>query len=281
MSAYVQATNVSQAWLETLEAARGARGGRQVHIATAISDPLAEVAEVRAVIDSFLSDRNEQSTETVAETIFPSSLYQDPGFTWEPGIDKGKEAALDAAAADLYDGYIDMLPMLMTINANNRGTYFSRMIHWPGNQAEGINQLALRIARIRSLANNNTRTNNTLDIDVAADALEEDGNLPGVQLYAVTDMRTRGFPCLTHVDLTLLNGVLHCTAVYRHQYLVKKAYGNLVGLAALMQFLSQQTGCEVGELMVHATMADSEKHSGTTELIAAARTALDAGTASR
>jgi N-acetylglutamate synthase-like GNAT family acetyltransferase len=51
---------------------------------------------------------------------------------------------------------------------------------------------------------------------------------------------------------------LHCTAVYRHQYLIEKAYGNLVGLAALMHFLCQQGGCELGELVVHATLADAE-----------------------
>lgn len=279
MSAYIQAANVSEAWLETLELARSARGGRQVHVATAVSNPTSEVPEVRAVLDAFLADRDEQSTETVADTIFPSSLYQDPGFTWEPGLAKDKEALLDAAAADLYGEYVDMLPMLMTIPANKIGTYFSRMIHWPGNQADGINQLDLRIDRLRSLARSNTRTNNTIDIDVAADALDVDCNLSGVQVYAATDKRTRGFPCLTHIDLTLYQGILHCTAVYRHQYLVQKAYGNLVGLAALVQFLCQQTGCEHGELMVHATMADSEKHKGTAELIAEARAALNNGTA--
>ena len=51
-----------------------------------------------------------------------------------------------------------------------------------------------------------------------------------------------------------------CTAlaVYRHQYLITKAYGNLVGLSRLMHFLCEQTGAECGELVVHATLADAE-----------------------
>ena len=95
-----------------------------------------------------------------------------------------------------------------------------------------------------------------MDMDIAADALET--TLPGLQVYAATDERTRGFPCLTHIDLTLLDGQLHCTAVYRHQFLIEKAYGNFVGLAALLQFLCQQGGCTVGELVVHATLADAQ-----------------------
>ncbi len=265
MSAFITATNISEAWLRTLECARAAAGGRRVHLVTAITNPTAEIPEVRSLLDAFLADRREQTTETVAETIFPSSLYQDPGFDWEPGLPATQEDVLNAAAVDLYESYVDMLPMVLSVPINSRGTYFSRMITWPGKEEGGTNQLELRIERLRSLARNNTRTNNTLDIDVAADALEPP--LAGVQVYKVTDQRTRSFPCLTHIDLTLFQGSLHCTAVYRHQYLVKKAYGNLVGLAALMQFLCQQGGCELGELVVHATLADAERHSGTDQLI--------------
>jgi hypothetical protein len=272
MSTLITAANVSEAWLRALEGARGAAGGRQVHLVTAIRDPAAEIPEVRSVLDSFLAEHKEQSTDTVAETIFPSSLYQDPQFDWEPGLSSTEVAVLDAASADLYESYVDMLPMVLSVPINNRGTYFSRMITWPGKEEGGTNQLDLRIERLRSVARNNTRTNNTLDIDVAADAL--DPPLAGVQVYSVTDKRTRSFPCLTHIDLTLFKGTLHCTAVYRHQYLVKKAYGNLVGLSALMKFLCQQGGCELGELVVHATLGDSEGHSGTEQLITDARAAL-------
>lgn len=275
MSALITASNVSEAWLRTLEFARVAKGGRQVHVVTAVTDPTAEVLDVRTVLDKFLADRNEQTTETVAETIFPASLYQDPGFRWEPGLPKKQERLLDTAAADLYDSYFDMLPMVLSFPTNSRGTYFSRMITWPGKEEGGTNQLALRIERLRSLALHNTRTNNTLDIDVAADALDVEPSLSGVQVYKVTDKRTRSFPCLTHIDLTLYQGTLHCTAVYRHQYLIKKAYGNLVGLAGLMQFLCQQGGCALGELVVHATLADAEpSHKGVACLIADVESAL-------
>jgi hypothetical protein len=64
-------------------------------------------------------------------------------------------------------------------------------------------------------------------------------------------------------------------ATYRHQYLVTKAYGNILGLSRLLGFLAKQTGFQVGELMINASFADAEyrsyKKAGVSELIAAAR----------
>lgn len=277
MSALVIAANISEAWIRTLDLASTEPGNRRVHLITAVSDPGCEVIAVRNVLDDFLANRGQQSVGTVAETIFPTPLYRDPGFGWEPGLSTKEEAILDNAAADLYNSYIGMLPLLMTVQANNRGTYFSRMISWPGTHEEGTNQLALRIDRLRSEARNGRRTNNTLDIDVGADALAAAAPPPGVQVYDVNDMRMRGFPCLTHIDLTLHRGALHCTAVYRHQYLIEKAYGNFAGLAALMQFLCQQGGCKLGELVVHATLADAELgRRQVVQLVADADAALEA-----
>ncbi len=269
------AAPLSEGWIRTLEATRGGRGGRLVHVVTAIAEPGPEVPGVRVTLDKFLADRGLQSIDTVAETIFPSSLYDDPGFSWEPSLSTREEEVLDHAARDLYGRYTDILPLLRTVRANRSGTYFSRMITWPGREEGGTNQLDLRIKGLRSEARARRRTNNTLDIDLAADSLDVEPPLPGVQVYAAKDKRHRGFPCLTHIDLTLHHGLLHCTAVYRHQYLIQKAYGNLVGLAGLMTFLCQQGGCVPGELAVHATMADAEPSlKGIDQLIVDANDAL-------
>jgi hypothetical protein len=258
MSELVSAATLSEAWIRTLEHVRQAPGGRRVHVITAVLQPGDEVIAVRDALDKLLLDHGSQSIDTVAETIFPLSLYPDPGINWELSMPSEQEALLDDAARWLYESYVDMLPLLRTVQANKSGTYFSRMISWPGKEAGGTNQLDLRVARLRSEARVGRRSSNTLDMDVAADALNAAPPIPGVQVYAATDQRTRGFPCLTHIDLTLHQGRLHCTAVYRHQYLVEKAYGNLVGLSALLRFLCQQGGCSPGELVVHATMADAQ-----------------------
>jgi hypothetical protein len=267
------AESVSEAWVLGLERVVAEPDGRLVHLVSTVTDPGAEVAAVRQVLECALDAADKQSVDTVAETIFPSSLYADPGFDWTPGIAPENEAELDSAADALYSSYCDLLPLLSSVAANNRGTYFGRMVSWPGKAAGGPNQLADRVKALRSEHRAGRQRNNTLDMDIAADSQE----LRGVQIYAATDRRRRGFPCLTHVDLTLHDGRLHCLAVYRHQYFIEKAYGNMLGLSAMLHFLCQQSGYEPGELVVHATMADAQRGTfhGVPQIAADARAALD------
>jgi hypothetical protein len=265
--------SVSEAWLLSLERTAEAPDGQAVHVVSTVTEPGLEIGAVRRVLDDALEAAEAQPVETVAETIFPASLYPDPGIDWSPMLPRTERDALDAAAESLYGAYNDMLPLLRTVKANRSGTYFSRMITWPGKEPGGVNQLAARIARLRAEHTAGRQTHNTLDIDAAADALADAEDLRGIQVYAATDRRTRGFPCLTHVDLTLHRGRLHATAVYRHQYLIDKAYGNLLGLSWLLQFLCQQTGYQLGELVVHATLADAQ---GRSRGLAIARDARDA-----
>jgi len=268
------AKTVSEAWLLGLEHAVSAKRGKTVHLMMTVLDPGREIPSIRAVLDQALERAGAQSVQTVAETIFPRSLYPDPGFDWEDELPSEKEELLDDAANAMYDMYVSMLPMLRTESGSASGTYFARMVTWPGKEAGGTNQLEARIARLRGEHRNRRRTQNTLDVDIAADSLV---GLEGVQMYHVEDQRIRGFPCLVHLDFTLHDGLLHCTAVYRHHYLLQKAYGNLLGLSWLMEFLCQQTGFKVGELVVHATFADAEKRGWAREVVDACRGSLDEG----
>ncbi|WP_158853020.1 hypothetical protein [Saccharothrix deserti] len=266
MSDYVEpADDLSHAWLRTLDLVHD-HGGRRTNVMTTVRDPLAsEDPIIRAAIDSVLAPGKRagvtiQEVDTVAGTIFPQDLYISPDFAWSPDLDPDREAELDTAANDLYGAYSDMLPLLCTASGNQRGTYFGRMISWPGKKPGGLNQLALRVQYLRAAHRAGYSSHNTSDITIggqAETASMVEGDL-GVQIYASTDRRLRGFPCLVHIDLTLLDGELSMLAVYRHQYLVTKAYGNLLGLARLLAFLAQQTGFAIGELAVQATLADTE-----------------------
>lgn len=260
MSTYVEpAATVSEAWLRTVEmVVRG--GGRLVNVLTTITEPGVEDDHVRAIIDQELAakGRRAQSVETVAGTIFPSELYRDVGYPWRPGLAPEEAGALDEAATELFDSYELMLPLLLTANGNKGGTYFSRMITWPGKEAGGVNQLADRIRYLRGHRSRGVTANNAADIAIGGEADIPD---QGLQVYAATDRRQRAFPCLVHIDLTLLSGRLSMLAVYRHQFLLTKAYGNLIGLSDLLKFLAQQSGFDVGELAVQATLADDERGS--------------------
>jgi hypothetical protein len=258
MSTYVEpATTISEAWLRTIEVV-AAGGGRLVNVLTTITEPGSEDAPVRAVIDRVLESRGgrAQSVDTVAGTIFPIDVYRDVGYVWRPDLAAEEAQAIDAAAADLYDSYDLMLPLLLSAPGNERGTYFSRMMTWPGKASGGVNQLADRIRYLRGCRSRGVTAHNAADIAIGG---EGDLSDQGLQVYAATDRRQRAFPCLVHVDLTLLGGQLSMLAVYRHQFLLTKAYGNLIGLSNLLRYLAQQSGFEVGELAIQATLADDER----------------------
>lgn len=283
MSDYIQpAESLSEAWLRTLEQVH-ASGGYAINVMSTVTNPLApEDAGIRDAIDSILDGGNRagtrvQEVETVAGTIFPYDLYVDPQLVYSSGLEEADRKTLDLAASDLYQAYLDMLPILITDPANARGTYFGRMVSWPGKTGGGRNQLADRVTTLRRAHDLSQRKRNLEDIAIGGEGEGlTDDSLAGVQVYAASDRRSRGFPCLVHIDLTVFDGRLSMAAVYRHQYLVTKAYGNLLGLSRLLGFLAQQSGYTVGELVVHATMADTEQgtysKAGLVELIASART---------
>lgn len=251
-------SSLSEAWLLALEQTVSSPGGRIANLMTTITQPGVEIQCIRQGIDRELERVGEQSVDTVAETIFPQSLYSDPGIDWCSDLPPEHLQAIEQAATRMYNYYLMMLPILRTEPANRMGTYFSRMICWPGKEPEGINQLARVICRIRDARCQGNTTENTIDVDLAADSLIDETILEGAQLLAADDKRTRGFPCLVHLDFSLLNGELHCAAIYRHHHLISKAYGNLVGLSNLMKFVCQQSGCKMGELVVLGGIADSQ-----------------------
>lgn len=281
MSVYIEpADNLSEAWLRTLERVAD-EGGHAVNVITTVKDPLApETDTIRAALDAVMAVPRKkvrvQPVDTVSATIFPHEIYADTGLTFSPGMDEEALAKLDASAADLFECYEEMLPILTTDTANRNGTYFGRMASWPGKTGGGRNQLADRIKHFRSARTRNVSQRNLEDIAIGGEADLVDPP-EGLQIYAASDLREYGFPCLVHVDLTLYQNRISMAATYRHQYLVTKAYGNLLGLSRLLGFLAQQTGYGVGELMVNATFADAEHSNytkaGVAELVAVARAA--------
>lgn len=263
MSLHVTADDISTAWANALATVNDHPGGTATHLLVAIGHPDADDdPSVTAVVDEMLRRHEKQSVTTVANTLFPSALYDAPDWGWSPDLPPEQVEPLDIAAADLYEVYLDMLPQLRRVGANKFGTYFSRMIAWPGKTGTGTNQLQKRIEHLRTERRNGNRTSNVSDLAIAGDAdgaNAPDGTIGGLlEEYAVTDTRTQGFPCLVHIDISVRNGALSVLGVYRHWHLITRGYGNLVGLARLQAFLCQQTGFTPGELAVVAGHANAE-----------------------
>lgn len=241
MAILTSGSTISEAWLSALEALTE-RDGVAVNLCVAIADPCREDLGVRHVLDSFLQSQSggQRTVTTVANTVFPQSLYRGVGTE---------------ARERLYLSYTDRAyPVLQRHRENKFGTYFYRLIAYPQGQ-EPINQLERVVLRLRAQLANRQGLSSIYELGISTG--EDEGCELRIQCPG-KDTRTRGFPCLSHISLTLEGGRLHLTATYRNQYFISRAYGNYLGLSRLLAFLCKETGCMPGEILVVATHADAE-----------------------
>lgn len=264
----VEQPDLSSAWAATLEAVIGA-GGSSVNVITSWSGT-AEVPAVRDVLDTFISSRPVGSKQwprwpvtTVANTIFADELYDD---------DLG-EAALE----EFVELYLEGREFGRSVSPT--GEYCERLVAWDGPDGTPVNQLAAVAGRLKKYADPTSGYRCSSDYELAVEhpVLDLRTQMPGRNGGAI------GFPCLSHISLTVERGVVHLTALYRNQHLIRKAYGNYVGLAALGRALCHHAGLELGTITVIATHADAEigssagfGHGDLTKLLRDARAALDA-----
>lgn len=252
MAGYVTQPNISLAWLAALDLLLD-RGGKGINVVVAIERAGEEDSRIRQLLDAFLSSHCEQGAvpvATVAGTLFPQVLYH-------PHLGP-------TAQQHLYAMYRRGYPKTRQHPANRAGTYFHRLIDWPGRHGV-VNQLERAIERLRR-ERASARPKSSIyelalgvDEDLApSDPIVGDDGIDLPIFRPDTDNRIMGFPCLSHISLTLHGGQLHVTALYRNQHFVRKAYGNYLGLSRLLQFLCTESGCEPGELVCVASHADAE-----------------------
>lgn len=265
MKALPPQRSIDRAWIEALAAALNERDGRLLHVVLTVEHPDAPNSRLVALNDELLVPV-QHSVSTVASTLFPSSTYADPLISYEPDMPAEKLAKLDSAAEDLYERYRQMLPTIQTFAGNSHGTYFGRLVSWPGKEGDGYNQLAVRVRQLRGHRKARKKIANAADLVLEGSAevetqREDDSTATGgagLQVYKSTDERQQAFPCLVHIDISVIRDELNILAVYRHWHMITKAYGNLIGLTRLQHFLAQQAGYRVGELMVHGTVANAQ-----------------------
>ncbi len=119
------------------------------------------------------------------------------------------------------------------------------MVAWPGPDGQSFNQLDHAITRLRRLREQGKQRGNQFEVGLATpadEAMAMPVAVPG------RDRQTIGFPCLSHVSLSLQKGVVHMSAMYRNHEFVERAYGNYVGLGRLLRFVAHQSGWPMGEL---------------------------------
>lgn len=280
MGTYIVGSDIGSAWLAAFRAL-DERKGSIVNLAVDITSPTTEDIGVRSAIECTLSElrdthrdfANVQSMHTVANTVFPISLYR-------PGT--------DGAAARFLTNALKGEQNRSHANRRQWGTYLGRLVAYPARDGGTTNQLAVNLDRLRGT---DREWSDLYEMPITSpdgDHNDPDWEVPergpsataGAVLHGDTrlDARRRGGPCLAHISLTLDYGVVSMLALYRRHSYVTRAYGNFLGLARLLYFVAHESGHEVGNLLVvtgHATV-DAP---GRAQLLAAAELAAGSPTA--
>ena len=221
------AATLDQGWLDAIKAARSSRGHEVspliVAFGVSADEQPDDCSALRHALDEALVSSGRATVETVANTLFPNSL-------WNPRKTRQQ----------LFERYLKILPTLRHLN--RRGLYFERLINYPGKRGEaGMNQLNHVAATFKS-GNHRRSALQAAVLDPASD---------------LTDSRQQGFPCLQQIAFVPNHedNTLTLTAFYPMQYLFERAYGNYLGLSRLGKFMAHEMRLRLEKVICIAAVA--------------------------
>lgn len=218
------------------------------HTLTRVTRPGEETDYIRQAADRLLLSRRMPSIETVANTIFPAAMVSHC-----------------RSHDELVDRYRASYPTLRRFPGNGAGTYFGRMVAYPGGvEGEAFDQLGKIIDRLRQQLTQSATMSTPYQVNLetagSADVANADGGngefgpddagVPAAPVYALTDNLIRGFPCMSFVHFQTDGHNLHAYAHYRYEYLIEKGYGNYLGLARLQRYIADQVALNAGVLTI-------------------------------
>lgn len=237
MATFITGQDIGSAWLNVFGALQPT--GQISNLIVNIENPLLENPGVRREIEQTLADLRAgvsrfsrlQSVDTVANTIFPASLYI-------PGPD---------GAERFFDKVLSAERVRTHSRKTRWGTYIGRLVAYPSSDGIATNQLRIMLAR---LSGTGRRWSDIYEMPI--DVLGDDATDVGAVLHrdARMDSLREGGPCLAHISVTRIEDVVSMIAVYRRHHYVERAYGNFLGLARLQAFLAKEAGLQCGDLTV-------------------------------
>ncbi len=183
-----------------------------------------EDMEIRRLLDTILQKMGKQSCNTVANTIFPESL-------WNPNGDRDQ----------LYNRYKKLFPCLQKIEKkNNLGLYFERLIAYDPSESD----------------NPDSNDSNQLEKIIKAYTSRKGFRRSVLQAAIFDPKRDHSrrpylkFPCLQHVTFTPYGDGrgMAVNGFYAMQYLFERAYGNYLGLCRLGRFVAHELGLELVQM---------------------------------
>jgi hypothetical protein len=169
-----------------------------------------EDIDIRQSLDNCLAAEGEQKVATVANTIFPHSL-------WRRSKYERKE---------LFERYLNIFPRIKAAepNKNRLGIYFERLIDFGSGPNEG-NQLEYIISEYKARRGVRRSMFQASIFDPGRDHVRS-AQLP--------------FPCLQHISFVPQKKTLTLNAFYATQQVFNKAYGNYLGLCRLGNFMARE-----------------------------------------
>ncbi|MEQ1567183.1 MAG: thymidylate synthase [Myxococcota bacterium] len=228
---HVHGGTLSDGWMATLRglAGRGVDGLSPLVLTVDRFDdnePV-ETPGFRGALSTELVRLGHPTVDTTCRTIFPFPLTSLGG---------GRDA--------LFDRYRQIVPRLRKHKANKKGIYFERMIAFPSHDAEEpLNQLKT----ILDFWDGDTRRKSAFQVTTWCP--ERDLSKGP---YAL-------FPCLQHVAFTPMGEELSVTAFYATQYLLKRGYGNYLGLCRLGAFMAHEMGLRLTRFTCYAAHVPAEE----------------------
>ena len=231
----INEANLSHAWARTLLHVIDHPGKTISPLIISITDITdgqpQEDNNIRLSLDKCLKIEDKQKIQTVANTIFPQSLWRRSRYD----------------RANLFERYLNhFLPRAKELepHKNKRGLYFERLIAFGKGPCEG-NQLEHIISQYRS------RPSVRRSMLQASIFDPERDHIASAQIP---------FPCLQHVsfvpeekDSLILN------AFYATQQLFHKSYGNYLGLCRLGNFMATEMGLRFSRMNCFIGVAKLEK----------------------
>ncbi len=239
MAFMITANTLSEAWLAASDWLSGHPQGKDLHLSVSFTAGGQEDPGVRRALDRILARHDCYSVQTVANTIFPAALYH-------PHL--GEEAR-----PRLYELHQDAMRYHRREFPHDADTYFNRLVSYPGPAGTTYNQLEYVVNRLAKQIRGRTPQSSAYELGLS------EPNSDGLRVQVPgKDRNLRGFPCLSHISLTLERPRLHLAAIYRNQSFITRAYGNYLGLARLGEFIATEIGAVLGEVLCVATHADVE-----------------------
>ena len=227
----IDCANLSLAWSAAFQTVDGAPGKEVAPLIvsfTGVGAEIEETAAIRSLIDGCLTAQGMQSVNTVANTIFPQSVWR---FV---GRDRSR----------LYEEYLENLPHYVSMepHKNRKGTYFARLIAFNVDPKTGSTDASVNIP---------SGVSNQLEFLIEHCRAGKRRSYLQAAVFDPnrdhTSSAQLGFPCLQHISVVpnFNTKSLELNAFYATQQLFDKAYGNFLGLARLGRFIAGAADLEL------------------------------------